>query len=117
MKEWNSSAGRFDFRFLKAICGLKITEKTNDIEIKPDGDSFRVKLFHTTISGGYSGGGGGGPVVVDQGESPFQEFYVLNGVWYLDEPSDWSECGGSDEPVFEVSYVLPTIEDVVDVPP
>jgi hypothetical protein len=102
-KQWNAAAGRHDLRFLKAICGIKIEEKTDHIEVKPDGNTFKVRLWKPTLSVNvftYQ-------VIVTQPASPEKEFWVLNGVWYTSLPSNWDTCGGSGVPTYNFSYLAP----------
>ena len=105
-KKWDNGANAYFFRALIAKCGLRLTQTDDKLELKPGGNSFRVRLWETVISGGYDVYYSS--IDVDAGTSPIAEFWVLNGVWYTTEPSGWSVCGGSEYPVYDVSWVVPT---------
>jgi hypothetical protein len=105
-KEWSDSEKAYKFRAIKGLCGIGVDQTSNEIEVKPKGDTFRVRLWQTNFFLDYLGA----TLEVDNGESPSQEFWVLKGIWYTYEPETWTDCGGGeDAPVFDVSYSIPTI--------
>lgn len=105
-KEWNNSSKAYRLRGLQGLCGIKLTETSDRIEIRPGGDTFRVRLWQTNFFLDYLGT----YLDVDNGESPVQEFWVLKGIWYTTEPETWTDCGGgSESPVYDVSYSVPTV--------
>jgi hypothetical protein len=102
-KTWNASSGRHDFRYLKGSCGTKVTEYTDYIELKPDGNTFKVRLWKPTLTVNPFTFA----VIVTQPSTPEKEFWILNGVWYTSEPSNWTTCGGSGVTTYNFSYIAP----------
>lgn len=106
-KEWSESEKAYKLRAIRGLCGVKVTQTTDEIQVKTSGNSFRVRIWETIIT--VAEDGDYYPTIdIDAGPSPSQEFWVLNGVWHLTQPDNWSDCGGSSEPVYDVSWVLPT---------
>jgi len=107
-KEWNNSEKAYKLRAIRGLCGIKIDQTSDEIEVKPNGDTFRVRIWESTISGTYDGVYL--EIDVDAGASPSQEFWVLKGIWYTTEPATWTDCGGGEgSPIHEISWVVPTI--------
>lgn len=107
LKKFDPDTGQWMLRAIQGLCGIKVTETTDAVEVKASGDSFRVRIWTTTITG-TSDAYGYLDIDIDAGPSPSQEFWVLNGVWHLTQPTNWSECGGGSIPVFDVSWAVPT---------
>jgi hypothetical protein len=102
-KEWSESEKAYKLRAIKGLCGINVTQQLTTIDIKPDGNTFKVRLWRPTLSINiftYA-------VIVTQPASPEKEFWVLNGVWYTSLPSNWDTCGGSGVPTYDFSYLAP----------
>lgn len=103
-QKFDNDAKAYKFRALQALCGMKITQTEDRIQIRPDGNNFRLRLWRPTLSVNlwtYA-------VIVTQPSTPEKEFWVMNGVWYTTEPPNWGDCGTSGAPVYDVSYLAPT---------
>lgn len=107
-KEWNNSEKAYKLRAIKGMCGINVNQTSNQIEVKPGGDTFRVRIWETNLT----------LTVIDAdtievntiaGSTPSQEFWILNGIWYSEEPETWTDCGGgSESPVHDLTWIPPT---------
>jgi hypothetical protein len=102
-KEWSNSEKAYKLRAIKGLCGMNVTQTPTTIDIKPDGNTFKVRLWKPTLTVNpwtFA-------VIVTQPASPEKEFWILNGVWFTSEPSNWTTCGGSGVPTYDFSYIAP----------